>query len=138
MNVNGSTRRVCTGFAAICTLLGGAGCGAPPEEADSAEMSAEVEGVPIPIEGDPGRATYQLVTWSEMPNGHREALTRRDGQSGTSYSRREIDCEGRRFRYLGEGDTRAEAEEDAPNRGEMGELVPGSISTEVSEFVCQQ
>ena len=97
-----------------------------------------VEGEPIPVEGDPAGAKYQLLRWTEMPNGNREALTRRDGTSGTSYARREIDCASRRFRYLGEGDTRREAEADAPNLGEMAELVPGSISSEVADFVCAQ
>lgn len=96
------------------------------------------EGAPIPVRSDPARASYYLLGWQEMPNGNREALTRRDGRSGTSYARREINCRANTFRYLGEGDTRAEAEADAPNRGRMAELVPGSISSEVSEFVCRQ
>jgi hypothetical protein len=96
----------------------------------------QTEGEPIPVPGDPAHASYQLVGWSEMPNGHREALTRRDGTSGTSYARREIDCSKQQFRYLGEGDTRQEAEEDLSNPDEMAELVPGSISSEVAAFVC--
>ena len=116
-------------------LLLGA-CGGTNEESSAAHIDeVEVEGELIPVESDP-RATYQLLSWSEMPNGHREALTRRNGSSGTSYARREIDCAGKRFRYLGEGDTRQEAEAKMQNPGEMGELVPGSISSEVSEFVC--
>jgi hypothetical protein len=112
-----------------------AACESDGRDTEAAPIG-EVEGEPIPVEGDPARASYQLVRWSEMPNGHREALTRRDGTSGTSYARREIDCAGRRFRYVGEGDTRQEAEADAQNPGEMAELVPGSISSEVSDFVC--
>jgi hypothetical protein len=116
-------------------LLIGA-CGRTNEEASAAHVAeVEVEGEPIPVESD-SRATYQLVSWSELPNGHREALTRRDGSSGTSYARREIDCARKRFRYLGEGDTRQEAEAKTQDLGKMAELVPGSISSEVSEFVC--
>jgi hypothetical protein len=117
-------------------LLGACGGGdVEYKPSEIAPVEVDVEGEPVPVGSDP-RATYQLVRWSEMPNGHREALTRRDGSSGTSYARREIDCSGRRFRYLGEGDTREEAEVDDKNPGRMAELVSGSISTEVSDFVC--
>jgi hypothetical protein len=118
-------------------LAGGAilGCGGP--DGGEYEVRTGAEGEVIPVPSDP-RATYHLLQWSTLPNGHREALTGREGPSGISYARREIDCEGMRFRYLGEGDTRAEAEADAPNRGEMAELIPGSISTEVSEYVCRK
>lgn len=93
-------------------------------------------GDPVPVPSDPG-ATYHLIEWREMPNGNREAITRRAGRSGTSFARREIDCGSMTFRYLGEGDTLEEARIDRPTPT-MGELVPGSISTDVSRFVCSQ
>jgi hypothetical protein len=120
---------------AAALLLVLSACGGDDHESRAA---VEMEGELIPVRGDPVRATYQLLSWSELPNGHRVALTRRDGRSGTSYARREIDCRGRGFRYLGEGDTRQQAEADSPNPGPMAELVPGSISTEISEFVCRK
>lgn len=127
-----SMRNVLTLTAALLVCA----CGGTGGESNAAQVGdVALEGVSIPVESDP-RAKYQLVSWSGMPNGHREALTRRDGTSGTSYARREIDCAGRRFRYLGEGDTREEAEAAAPDPGRMAELVPGSISSEVSDFVC--
>jgi hypothetical protein len=89
---------------------------------------------PIAVPSDP-RATYQLLEWRRMPNGHREAMTRRDGPSGITFARREIDCEGMRFRYLGEGDTVEEARLHSASP-EMGDLTPESISTYVSRFVC--
>ena len=107
-----------------------------PQAPDPNEVEREGEGVLIPVPGDPARAVYQLIEMSQMSNGNLEVLTRRDGSSGTSYARRETDCRNMTFRYVGEGDTRAQAEEDSPNRGSMGELVPGSISTEISEFAC--
>lgn len=123
-------------LAVIVSLLAGA-CGGGDQAPEGVRIAeAEAEGELIPVDGDPARAKYQLVRWSEMDNGHREALTRRDGTSGTSYARREIDCAGKRFRYLGEGDRRQEAEANIQNQGEMAELVPGSISSEVAEFVC--
>jgi hypothetical protein len=122
-------------IAAASLLL--AGCGGSEQDSRAGPVGdIQVEGEPIPVPGDPAHASYQLVRWSEMPNGHRESFTHRDGTSGTSYARREIDCSKRQFRYLGEGDTRQEAEEDLSNPGKMAELVPGSISSEVADFVC--
>lgn len=120
-------------FATLCAAPIFLACGEPAEQARPATVPEEGEA--IPVTSDPG-ATYHLLRWSTMPGGNREALTRRDGRSGTSYARREIDCEARTFRYLGEGDTRAEAEVDAPNPGGMGELVPPSISAQVADYVC--
>jgi hypothetical protein len=71
-----------------------------------------------------------------LPSGNLEVLTRRDGRSGTSFSRREIDCTAGTFRYLGEGDTREQAEEDAPNSGGMTPLTERSISSETAIYVC--
>jgi hypothetical protein len=95
------------------------------------------EGEPISVPSDPG-AAYRLLRWSRLPNGHLEALSRRDGPSGTSFARREIDCGAMKFRYLGEGDTLEQALADSPNPGDMSELTPESISTYVSEFVCRK
>jgi hypothetical protein len=119
------------------TLLLGSGAllGCREPEGGEQNVRAQTEGEVIPVSSD-ARATYHLLDWSQLPNGNREALTSREGPSGTSFARREIDCDRMMFRYLGEGDTRAEAEADAPNPGNMAELVPGSISTEVSEYVC--
>jgi hypothetical protein len=94
-------------------------------------------GEPVPVLSDP-RARYWLLDWSRMSNGNLEALTRRSGPSGVRYARREIDCGTMTFRYLGEGDSVAEARQDSPNPGGMGDLVAGSISTEVSQFVCRK
>lgn len=120
-------------FATVSAALLCFGCGESAEQVRSAD-SVET-GEVIPVTSDPG-ATYSLLRWSTLPGGNREALTRRDGRSGTSYARREIDCEARTFRYLGEGDTEAEAEVDSPDPGKMGELVPLSISAEVADYVC--
>lgn len=95
------------------------------------------EGESIPVPSDP-KASYRLLDWSKISNGNLEATTRRDGPSGTSYARREIDCDARTFRYLGEGDTLEAAKADGPNPGEMGELTEESISTYVSNFVCHK
>jgi hypothetical protein len=89
----------------------------------------------VPVRSD--NATYYLLRQSRMANGNYEVVTRRDGRSGTSYARREVRCRGgRAFRYLGEGDTYEQALKEAPNLGQMSELVAGSISDEVVHFVC--
>lgn len=122
--------------AVLCGLLIFCSCGQPDSDRSAAVPSEE--GVLIPVTSDPAGATYYLLDWSEQPDGNRVALTRREGRSGTSFARREINCEARTFRYLGEGETRTEAEADSPNRGDMAELVPGSISSEVADYVCQE
>ncbi|MBX3561102.1 MAG: hypothetical protein KF780_04745 [Sphingomonas sp.] len=135
-------------FVAGIAIMSLCGCGGQSDDGvvydanallDSAisETVTVPEGEAVPVPSDP-RASYRLVSWSRMENGNLEALTRRDGPSGTSFARREIDCDAMTFRYLGEGDTLAEAEADSPNLGEMSALLPGSISTEVSEFVCRR
>ena len=107
------------------TTLALAGCGGhAAEESGQSARQVEAEGEVIPVQGDPARATYQLLEWSRQANGHRVATTRRDGASGTSYARREIDCQKMQHRYLGEGDTRAEAEEDYSSANPMACLAP--------------
>jgi hypothetical protein len=101
------------------------------------KVAGETESVSISVPSDPG-ATYRLISRSRLRNGNLEAVTRRDGRSGTSFTRREIDCGAMTFRYLGEGDTLAQALADGPNPGEMAELTTESISTYVSEFVCRK
>jgi len=111
--------------------------GTPMDDLDSPALPPNTEGESISVPSDPG-ATYRLLRWSRLPNGNLEAVTRRDGRSGTSFARREIDCDAMTFRYLGEGDTLEQASADSPNPGEMGELTTQSISTYVSEFVCRK
>ena len=90
---------------------------------------------PIPVPSDP-RAGYRLMGVTSGPYSHLIAVTRREGPSGVSFARREINCQNRQFRYLGEGATQADAMRDSPNIGAMSALTSGSISTEVSAFVC--
>lgn len=119
-----------------------AACGGG-EEAEESTVPSLVKATPrpqgeaIPVGSDP-HAQYTLISWEKMPNGNRQAVTQRDGPSGTSFARREIDCQGMNFRYLGEGNTKEEALQDSANIGEMAELSSGSISTEVSTFVCSK
>lgn len=133
--------------------LGLWGCGSEPEIADDpaeiaandeayldvapSGLSAGASGTAIPVQSDPG-VSYALISSAKMANGNLEVVTQRNGSSGVSFARREIDCDTMSFRYLGEGDTLAEAEQDGPNPGEMAEAMSTSISGEVSRFACAQ
>lgn len=94
---------------------------------------------PIPVPSDP-RARYTALEIKPKPHGRVEILTRREGPSGISFALREIDCDKRTFRYLGEGDTQEAAargeQRNAANNQRLGPLTEGSISTEIATFAC--
>lgn len=132
-------------FAATTALLVSA-CGQPASTDSSYSGDGENElmspilpptneGEPFTVESDP-RANYRLLRWTRMRNGNIEAVTRRDGPSGTSFARREIDCRTRLFRYLGEGDALDDALKDSKNIGEMTDLVSGSIADVTVTVTC--
>jgi len=93
------------------------------------------EGFAIGAPSDPG-AEYRILSITRMPNGNLEVLSRRDGRSGTSFARREIDCDAETYRYLGEGDTREQALRDGPNPGPMSEVTGTSASSDVLSAAC--
>jgi hypothetical protein len=78
---------------------------------------------PIPVPSDP-RARYEAVSVDKRRDGLVEIITRRQGPSGTSFARREVDCRQRLFRYIGEGDTLEQAKRPAPNWSEPLRLDP--------------
>ena len=94
---------------------------------------------PISVLSD-SRAKYTALDVKAKDKGLVEILTRREGPSGTSFARREIDCANARFRYLGQGDTREQAMQamQANMVDTMGPLTDGSISTYVAAFACAQ
>lgn len=81
------------------------------------------------------RAVYTVVERSKA-GSKRTILTKRVGPSGTTYARREVDCVGETFRYLGEGDSVAEARRGKAT-DQMGPLVHGSISYYVAREACK-
>jgi hypothetical protein len=107
------------------------------DDFDTPRLPPTLEGWPMTVQSDPG-ASFRLLRVKRMVNHHVEALTRRDGPSGTYFSRREIDCLGLRYRGLGEGETRAKALIDSPNLGELAELMPPSIAAETAAAACMQ
>ena len=104
---------------------------------DSATLPPTDEGFAISAPSDPG-SSYRILKIDKMSNGNLEVISRRDGPSGTSFARREVDCQGYSYRYLGEGDTREEAEIDGPNVGEMSALTGTSASSDVADAACSR
>ncbi|MDN4592138.1 hypothetical protein DBA29_27025 [Xenophilus aerolatus] len=80
------------------------------------------------------RATYDLVELRKAGT-KRTVVTKRVGPSGTSFAIREIDCKAQTFRYLGEGDTLAEAKRNKKSES-MSPLSQGSISYHVALAAC--
>jgi hypothetical protein len=133
---------------AVSTL---AGCGRADEynpDVENAKIRAEMgldspkleptnEGFAIAAPSDPG-ASFRILKIKRRGNGNLEVLSRRDGPSGTSFARREIDCQAYTYRYLGEGDTRAEAEVNSSNPGKMAELTGTSASSDVANAACRK
>lgn len=103
----------------------------------SQPVKAQDTAVRIKVVSDPS-AIYHLLSVSKLANGNLQVMTRRDGRSGTSYSRREVNCGAMTFRYLGEGDSLAQTLRNSPSRGRMTEAMPTSISGEVSRFGCRR
>ena len=106
-------------------------------EMDAVSSATAEEGERIAVPSDP-RASYQLLDVSKMPNGNVEALTKRNGPSGTSFARREISCNTMQFRYLGEGDSKEEALVERPNVGKLSDILPPSISATITLYVCSK
>jgi hypothetical protein len=91
---------------------------------------------PIPVPSDP-KARYSLISKKTMRNGNLEVISEREGPSGKSFSRREIDCNKMQFRYLGDGRTLQAASASSKSLDPMGPLSDRSISWYVARFVCK-
>lgn len=100
-----------------------------------AEQNGGTFGTRFKVPSDP-KADYYLLDVTKGKGGNIIATTRREGPSGTSFARREIDCRGNKARYVGEGDTLAATKRAGYHVGEMGDLVDGSISDVASRFAC--
>ena len=120
-----------------------AGCSSQPAETEQTTDEMPVASTPPPNEGGTpydvpadAKASYVLLSVKPGEGGNIIAMTRRTGSSGTSYSNREIDCGAQLARYIGEGDTREEAEKPAPNPGDMAGLVEGSSTWAAVQAAC--
>lgn len=90
-------------------------------------------GKPYKIESDLSATYYNLEIGGS--GNLRTIVTKREGKSGTSFSKREVNCSNRTFRYLGDGDSLAamKASKPSPN---MGPLTARSISSYVADQAC--
>jgi hypothetical protein len=111
-----------TSLAGLTVLLL-AGCGGAP-----------VEGTPLNVPSDAG-AQYFVLEKAGTPD-LRTIVTKRVGSSGTTYSRREVNCAQRTVRYLGTGDTK-EQMNAGPADPAMGPIMPGSIADVVASEACR-
>jgi hypothetical protein len=102
---------------------------------DLSSVDGGQHGPKIEVWSDP-KATYTDEGSGTLPNGNIWITTRRDGPSGVSFARREIDCKAGEFRYTQEGDTLEGMSDDAPS--DMAPLTEGSISTLVSDYACRK
>lgn len=98
-------------------------------------LPANTVAQPIAVPSDP-RASYSAVERRSLGPDRVEIITRREGPSGVTFARREVDCRALTFRYLGEGDTLAQARRPGPPPTRMAQLVEGSISYHVVHFAC--
>jgi hypothetical protein len=101
----------------------------------TAAPSAAETGTPVSVPSDP-RANYWILSKDKLENGNLAVVTRRSGPSGESYARREIDCGAGTVRYLGEGDTLAQAQTDSANVGDMTVPVSESITGVITATAC--
>lgn len=90
----------------------------------------------VAVPSDP-KAKYTLLETKKRGDGMVESLTKRDGPSGTSYSKRLIDCDNATFKYTAEGET-LEGMKTKTHFNPMGPLTVGSISTYISAYACEK
>ncbi len=98
-----------------------------------AQASAQTISVPSDT-----RVRYSLIELKRRTNGYMEITTRRDGQSGTSFSTRLVDCAGGRFGYLADGDSEEEFEHSRKGSTSLEELSYGSASYWIALRACGQ
>lgn len=125
-------------FLGACEQQPGQGSGSPLMEVDAPATPAASEdqkGARIEVWSD-ANAKYTDQGSGVLDNGNLWLITRRDGPSGVSYAKREIDCGAGEFRYTQEGDT-LESMSDVKD-AEMAPLTEGSISTLVSDYACRK
>jgi hypothetical protein len=94
------------------------------------------EAVSIRVPSDPG-AKYQILGLKRISGSIVEVTSQREGPSGTSFARREVDCVANKFRYTGDADSMEEMSTQNLG-GPMGGLVSGSISDVISKFACRK
>jgi len=88
------------------------------------------------IPSDPA-ASYTVIGVSRIDRRRVTIDTKRVGSSGVTYSRRLVDCESRKLKYLGTGDTYEEMLIERPDEN-MSDVIYGSIAYYVLERACRE
>jgi len=99
-------------------------------------MTVPAEAEQIAVPSDPS-ASYTLLEFETKPNMIAHITTQRDGRSGRSFSKREVDCGAYKFRYLGDGSTIARMNASSPDP-QLSPLIRGSISEVISSYACRK
>ena len=83
------------------------------------------------------KTKYTALNITKRDDGLVEVTTKREGISGTTYSKRLVDCANSQFMYLGSGDTLEKMNSGGQADSKMASLTEGSASTYVSAYACQ-
>ena len=106
-------------------------------ETNTFAANEQSKGTPFKVASD-SRARYFLLGVVPGKRGNIIATTRREGPSGITFARREINCSAQTYRYLGEGDNVKQTYRPNYSVGEMSDLDDGSISDVVVKFACSK
>lgn len=96
------------------------------------DTAAAAEVVFVPSDA---RATHTVLSMTRLNNGLVRVLNRRDGLSGTTFTRREVNCRLNQVRNLGSAETMAELARARPDQ-RFAPLVSGSIADVISRHAC--
>ncbi|MEJ1935381.1 hypothetical protein WDZ92_34730 [Nostoc sp. NIES-2111] len=96
--------------------------------------AGEPSGYEIHIPSDP-KARFWVLGVEKRPGGMRAVVTRREGSSGVTYSKRLVDCDRQEVKYLASADDYAGLAVERPDP-RMAPLVPQSIAWYVTQQAC--
>lgn len=100
----------------------------------AAAVSAQAETL-IPRSAPGGKGTYYLLE-SKKSGGVIQAINKRTGPSGTTYTKTETNCGTMQMRQLGYSEESPQAIKDNPTQ--WFDLVPGSSKSDLANFVCRR
>lgn len=102
--------------------------------ASLAASSVCADAIKFKVPSDP-KARYTII--ERTGTGKiRQIVTKREGPSGASYSKREYDCQAATVRYIGTGDSLAEMRASKPDK-RMAPVVDESIASYVGGAACE-
>jgi hypothetical protein len=84
------------------------------------------------------RTRLSVVEHKRIAPGVAEILTRRDSRTGTTFTRRRIDCVRREATLLGEGRTEAAAHASLTAAAAAGAIAENTIPFYIAAWVCER